>query len=65
MAGSPRAFIAPTTPNWPQYKDLIDTAFQDLWKLEAQPATRLAAVEAAANGILATARSHRMMRGEI
>ncbi len=65
MAGSPRAFIAPTTPNWPQYKDLLDTAFQDMWKLEAQPAARLGLVEQRANEILATAREHRRMRGDI
>jgi multiple sugar transport system substrate-binding protein len=64
MATSPRAFIAPTTPNWPQYKDLVDTAFQDLWKLQGEPRVRLAGVEKTANEILAKAREHRRMRGE-
>lgn len=64
MAASPRAFLAPSSPNWPEYKDLIDTAFQDIWKLTEPAGTRLARVQTAAQGVLDKAAAYRAMRGE-
>ncbi len=64
MAASPRAFLAPSSPNWPEYKDLIDTAFQDIWKLTEPAATRLAKVQTAAQAVLDKAAAYRAMRGD-
>lgn len=64
MAASPRAFLAPSSPNWPEYKDLIDTAFQDIWKLTEPAASRLTKVQTAAQSVLNKAAAYRTMRGE-
>lgn len=41
IAASSRAFVAPATRAWPQYRDAIDTGVQRLWRLEATPEEEL------------------------
>ncbi len=65
LASSPRAFIAPTTPVWPEYKDLFDTTMMDLWKLTSPAATRLPAIESRAQAMLDQARAYKAKRGEL
>lgn len=64
LASSPRAFIAPPTPTWTEYKDIFDTSMQDLWKLREPAATRLPVVQTRAQQLLDAARSLRARRGE-
>jgi len=64
MASSPRAFVAPSTPVWPEFKDVFDTSMQDLWKLAEPAAERLPKVQATASKLLADAAGLRRRRGE-
>lgn len=65
LASSPRAFIPPPTPVWPEYKDLFDTTFMDLWK-HAEPASkRLPVIETRAQAMLDQARAYKAKRGEL
>lgn len=42
---SARAFVPPRTPVWQQFKDEMDTVVQRLWRLEAEPAAAMAALQ--------------------
>lgn len=42
---SPRAFSVPPLRAWPFYRDEFNSAFERIWRLEADPADALAAVE--------------------
>lgn len=64
LASSPRAFIPPPTPVWPEFKDVFDTAMQDLWKLAEPAAERLPKVQARAQAMLDGAAGLRRLRGE-
>jgi multiple sugar transport system substrate-binding protein len=64
LAASPRAFIAPPTPVWPEFKDLFDTAVFDMWKLVEPADRRLARVQARARQLFASAAAIRARRGE-
>ena len=65
LARSPRAFIAPPTPVWPEFKDQFDTAMQEMWKLREPAADRLKSVQVRAQALLASAAALRTKRGEI
>jgi hypothetical protein len=64
MASSPRAFLAPATPVWTEYKDKFDTAMQDMWKLVEPASKRLPVVQAQAQALLDDARARKLRRGE-
>lgn len=64
LASSRRAYVAPATPVWTEYKDIFDTTMQDLWKLAEPAATRLPAVQARAQKLLDAAAELRRRRGE-
>jgi hypothetical protein len=59
---SPRAFIAPPTRVWQQFKDEFDTAVQKMWRLE-QPAPRvLADLQVRVQGLIDHAADERRRR---
>ncbi|HYF15035.1 MAG TPA: extracellular solute-binding protein [Phycisphaerales bacterium] len=64
MASSAKAFRAPATPVWTEYKDKFDTAMQDMWKLVEPASVRLPVVQAQAQALLDEARSRKLRRGE-
>jgi len=64
LASSKRAYVAPATPVWTEYKDIFDTTMQDLWKLAEPAATRLPVVQARAQKLLDDAAELRRRRGE-
>lgn len=64
MASSSRAFIAPPTPVWPEFKDIFDTAMQDLWTLREPARDRLPRVQTRAQALLDDAAALRRKRGE-
>lgn len=51
MARSPRAFVSPATPAWTEYKDVIDSAAQDIWKHALPASAALANVQRAGQAI--------------
>lgn len=65
LASSPRAFIAPPTPVWPEYKDLFDTTMMDLWKQAEPAAMRLPTIQTRAQAMLDQARAYKAKRGEL
>lgn len=59
---SPRAFIAPPTRVWQQFKDEFDSAVQRMWRLE-QPAARvLAEMQGRVQGLIDRAADRRRRR---
>lgn len=64
LASSPRAFIPPPIPEWPEWKDVFDTAMQDLWKLTDEVPRRMAFVQKRGQALLDEAAARRTLRGE-
>ncbi len=60
---SPRAFIAPPTRVWQQFKDEFDTAVQRMWRLEAPAAEVCAALEKRTQALLDRAADEKRRRG--
>jgi ABC-type glycerol-3-phosphate transport system substrate-binding protein len=59
---SPRAFIAPPTRVWQQFKDEFDTAVQKMWRLEQPAAKVLAELETRTQGLIDRAAGERRRR---
>jgi hypothetical protein len=64
LASSPRAFVAPPTPSWPELKDVFDTATHEMWRLAAPARETLAEVRAKSQAVLDRAAVLRARRGE-
>lgn len=64
LAASPRAFIAPPTPSWPEVKDVFDTATHEMWRLAAPARESLAGVRVRSQAVLDHAAGLRARRGE-
>lgn len=60
---SPRAFVAPSTRVWQQFKDEFDSVVQRIWRLELEPATALAALQPRIQGLIDRAADERRRRG--
>ncbi|MGD9689965.1 MAG: ABC transporter substrate-binding protein [Phycisphaerales bacterium] len=61
---SPRAFLAPRTRVWQQYKDEFDTHVQRLWRHEASPGEAMARMQARAQGFITRAADQRERRAD-
>lgn len=59
---SSRAFIAPPTRVWQQFKDECDSVVQRLWRLEVEPDAALAALQIRTQGFLDRAADERRRR---
>ncbi len=62
IARSPRAFVAPPTRTWQQFKDAMDTSVQRLWRLEASPKEELASLQGRVQPMIDRAADERRRR---
>lgn len=60
---SRRAFVAPPTRVWQQFKDEFDSVVQRMWRLEVEPAAALAALQPRIQGLIDRAADERRRRG--
>lgn len=60
---SPRAFIAPPTRVWQQFKDEFDTAVQSMWRLDVPARQALAALQPRVQSLIDRAADERRRRG--
>lgn len=60
--GSNRAYIAPKTPTWQQFKDEFDSAVQRVWRLEAPPREVMGGLQSRTQAIIDHAAAQRRRR---
>lgn len=64
LAASPRAFVSPQTGVWPEYKDVFDSAMNEMWTLRSPAAEALTRLQSRAQAMLDGAAALRRRRGE-
>lgn len=62
LLNSPRAYIAPSTPVWQQFKDDFDSTVQRVWRLESEPAPLMAALQTRSQALIDRAAEQRRRR---